>query len=183
MECMLFFIEVTQFQNYLIQNDEDSKIDNNIMTSISLGDAIFAENIPISEIVQFEFEPKNDKIYGFKMKAYKIYKKYIEVGSEFEINISAMERSKLAYIANLSSFLQVNTDINDFLIMFEECKKAMRLLLMYSLTRLKLSPEFKEIEQIFDKSIQEEIVVEEIPTMNYMPANSNSIKPTRSFSK
>ena len=159
---MLSFIEMSQFQNYLIENDNEQRISPDVIAKIRLGnDMEFAKNIPISEIVEREFKCKNDgQMSKLKMKVYQIYKKYIEVGSEFEINISSLQRSELKYIANLSSFLQLNINMDDLVMVFQDCKETMRLLLMYSLARFKSTKEFEEIEQIFDKNVQEIVIHE-----------------------
>ena len=162
MECMLSFIEMSQYQNYLIQNDSEQAINSEIITKVrARSENGFAKNIPISEIIEPEFNSESDdQIFEFKIKAYNIYKKYVQVGSEFEINVSSLTRSKLKYVADLSSFLNVDTSINDLVMMFEECRIEMRLLLMYSLARFKATKEFEEIEQIFDKNIEKEIVIQ-----------------------
>ena len=164
MECLLSFIEMSQYQNYLIENDTENRLTEDEINMVKSENQIgFATNIPISEIIQWEFNSKDsDQMFAFKMKAYKLYKKYIEVDSEFEINISSSERAKFAYIANLSSFLKLNTNIKDLLLLFEESKKQMKLLLMYSLTRFKLTPEFEPIKHIFDENAQQTIVIQEI---------------------
>lgn len=164
MECLLSFIEIKQYQNYLIENDTNNILTEEQINNVKLENEIgFASNIPMSEIVERSFESKDaDQMFSFKMKAYKLYKKYIEVDSEFEINISSSERTKFAFIANLSSFLKMNININDLLILFQESKKQMRLLLMYSLTRFKVTPEFEQIKEIFDDNTQQTIVIQEI---------------------
>ena len=161
---MLFFIEIIQFQEYLVQHDLKKEINVESLRIAKMGEIQFAENIPISEIIARKFDATSeDEMFGFKMKAYKIYKKYIEVGSQFEINISSLERSKHAYIANLAAFLKLNSNINDLFMMYQDCKEAMRLLLMYSLSRFKSSIVFEEIEQIFHPSSPQQIVIEELP--------------------
>ena len=168
MECMLAFIEMSQFQNYLIQNDREQAITQEVATRIKAENVMgFAKNIPVSEIIESEFNIANvEQILDFKMKAYLIYKKYVELGSEFEINIPSTAKSKFKHVANLSTFLKTNTTINDLVMMFEDCKTEMRLLLMYSLIRFRATEEFEAIEKIFGKNVHEEILIQEMPINN-----------------
>ena len=63
----------------------------------------FPKNIPQSEIIEPEEQIPIDLasdhddviIYDAKIKARKLYEKYIKPGSEFEINICSEEREKL----------------------------------------------------------------------------------------
>ena len=51
MECLLSFIEINQYQNYLIENDTNNELTEQQIHSVKLENEVgFASNIPISEI-------------------------------------------------------------------------------------------------------------------------------------
>ena len=81
-----------------------------------------------------------------KIKAHKLYNKYIAVGSEFEINISSNERNNLRNIlSNLESLLSYNINITDLMKLFESCKNEMIALQSHSLYRFKYTNEYASI--------------------------------------
>ena len=63
---------------------------------LGLDDIIFGDDIPKSGIVYRYHEDNNiEKYMKLKLKIYDLYKKYIEIGSKYEINISYNQRNKL----------------------------------------------------------------------------------------
>eukprot|EP01083_Nonionella_stella_P213742 770614_1 len=90
MECLLAFIEISQYQDYLYGENIDNLDENNVQR------VEFADNIPISEIIEAKEnvnkEYNNIFLAHAKIKAHKLYNKYVKYGAEFEINISSVER-------------------------------------------------------------------------------------------
>ena len=162
MECLLSYIEFSQYQKYVVNkmNMNDNEMRENDVELINMPD-----NIPISEIIEDNLEQEgvidgvnndnnnssatfDDKFLdNAKIKAHKLYKKYIKTGCEFEINISSLERGKLFDLLDcMDSWMSYNVNLKDLLMIFEDCKKEMRMLMSYALERFKRSTEF--IDQI-----------------------------------
>ena len=81
-------------------------------------------------------------MHDAKMKAYKLYHKYIKVGSEFEINIPSRERLRLNDLLNdTEKVMSWNANKEDLLVLFEDCKKEMRVLQTFALARFKYDNE------------------------------------------
>lgn len=151
MEILLSFIEMNQYQQHIAEQMKHEISDN-----INLFN--FADNIPKSEIIRFQ--GKTDDIVmvidtdgedtfldNAKIKAHKLFNKYIKQGSEFEINISSQERRKLSNLLHeLDVLLSHNINLQELLLLFEPCKKQMKLLLQWSLTRFKTETEFCDNE-------------------------------------
>eukprot|EP01084_Bolivina_argentea_P007966 14909_1 len=136
MELVLSVIEMSQFQEFLFRNDlanEITEVTRNKFTQIS-----FAANIPLSEIIE------SDK--NAETKALMIYKKYIENGSQFEVNIAHSLRNVMSMHMDVEQAM----DVNAVIVLLEECKMCMKTLLLFSLTRFKNTPQFEEIKHIFD---------------------------------
>jgi len=95
---------------------------------------------------------KHAEITLFKAKAYELYKKYIKIGTKYEINISYDERRELIRkMDNYDHFMADEYTINELLLMFEEAKKAMKILLVYSLNLYKAKPSFDKLLDIMDQ--------------------------------
>ena len=129
-ECLLSLIELQQFKKYLceqlgIQNDavEETWFD-------------FATNVPQSDIVYHE---KKTDLKSFKRRALALYWKYIEEGSDFEVNIdSKMRRALAAVMGNEHEWMEVNgMNAEELSQIFDEVMQEMRLLLKYSRRRFK----------------------------------------------
>ena len=126
MENLLSFIEITQFQIYT-RDKAELEHGSDLIT--------FPDNIPVSEIL--EEKQDDDELVDLKIKAHNIYKKYIAVGSELEINISWDARSKLIDILeDLPSLISMDgIRMNDLFIIFDECKSEVWQLMMGSFFR------------------------------------------------
>ena len=146
MEILLSYIELNQFQSYLIENIK-SELEQVSMDIIDV--VTFPDNIPQSEIIYGEKElilvdtisgnHKDDPFLdNAKIKAHRLYKKYIKQGSEFEINISSTERLRLTnLLGDLDVLLSCNVQLKDLLLIFENCKQEMRVLQTFALARYK----------------------------------------------
>eukprot|EP01084_Bolivina_argentea_P102261 183224_1 len=94
MECLLSLIEFNEYQQFCMQYI----VDDNVIDKIEI--IPFPSNIPTSSILEeTEYIPddilveySDAIVYGAKIKAHKLYKKYIKTGSEFEINIGSDQR-------------------------------------------------------------------------------------------
>jgi len=186
LECILAYIELMQFKS-LIQSQQDQVVyaddgkltpQSSIITRVDTGGSItceetlqfeLADNIPQSTIVYDE----NDDL---ETKAFKLYQKYIKVGSEFEINIASSIRAQLAQrfepsigfqrrisrniqrrISNsitvkMDNMVKSNTDsnnnqaVNDLLTIFDDSSMEMVRLLQFSLSRFKTKPEWIKVQ-------------------------------------
>ena len=86
-----------------------------------------------------------------KSKAHKLYNKYIKIGSDYEINISSSMRKKFKNILDDKNKLMQsneNTKLSDLLLLFEDAKKEMRMLLSYSHSRWKSSNQYAIMIQL-----------------------------------
>lgn len=185
MECLLAYIEINQYQQYIVDNHRN-EIDQEIFDNIEL--IQFPHNIPLSEIIEHhhEEERKNnnrdgddDELFVYKVKAHKIYLKYVQHSAEFEINISSSMRTNVANImGDLDIFLKCNVSYNDLLKIFEDCKQSMYKLLVYSLTRFKSLQEFDEVKQIFDKDMKEQVVFESRDRLDTIASTYSNSPPT-----
>ena len=74
-----------------------------------------------------------------KIMAYLLYEKYVKVGSEFEINISSVDRNKMiAVFHDLDVCLnEESVTICDILMLFNKGRREMKKLLLSSLWRFK----------------------------------------------
>eukprot|EP01084_Bolivina_argentea_P099121 178188_1 len=136
LECLLSLIEVSQFENYLI-NDEIHEIKEEIINKVNGANFIdFSESIPMSSIV----ESTDD----LDAKAYKIYQKYIAVGSEFELNIPGDMKQK--WIRKVAvQWGETKIDVNELMLLLEDVRREMRLLLTFSLMRFMKTIEFGSV--------------------------------------
>ena len=141
MECLLSVIEISQFQDYLMSNDGNFKIGADARHKVRGSKITFPSNVPLSEFLCDAKKNNND----IKIIIHEIYRKYISNGSEFEINIPSTIRSRFNEINQKSDI-----DWNDLMLLLEKCKQEMKILLMYSLTRFKATPQFDEVKQIFN---------------------------------
>ena len=143
MECLLSWIEFTQFQNYIepqlnmdvpIQSTHLKNVDPTIPSTIPMSEIIETkENIPTNVVCT---SVEDEKIYFAKIKAHKIYNKYIKVDSEFEINIHSSHRETVTNILHDLDFLiSYYITMDDLCTLFEELKQEMMILLKWSLFR------------------------------------------------
>ena len=156
MECLLSYIEFTQYQHYLI-NNFINELDEDIVNKLNL--VSFPSNVPISSIISTKQMDDNDvenSVSENKIKAFKLYKKYIKCESEHEINISYEMRKNLDDIfGNVDNLINKYTNINnnDLLKCFNDCKEAMQILMLSSFNRFKQSDEFIQVQQIFNADL------------------------------
>ena len=120
----------------------------------------FGKHVPQSTII-FKEEIRN-----WRMIATELYKRYIMIGAEYEINLNGVERAKLRNIFEVNrsllhrlSVMSVEkdmfdnihnfnwNDIKELSNIFDECIDEMLKLLSYSLSRFKTKPEYTKLTQ------------------------------------
>ena len=140
MENLLAFIEFTQYQQYLKDNTGKFKRAK-IMQ--------FPKNIPMSIRLEKGNEEVNyNMITEAKIKAHRIYNKYVSSVGEFEINVSYDSRQKVVNILGDLDLL-LNNDkitISELFVIFDDCKLEIWRLLMGSYSRFKQQPEYNDFE-------------------------------------
>ena len=168
-ECILSYIEFIQFQNYLIRQSKanDYEISQDALSKCTMLD--IAADIPNSALVnQEQITQRSSKednaaeleLTIWRAKAHELYRKYIKVGSEHEINLAGSERSYFSdKMDDIDDFMNSDISIDDLLILFESTKKAMRILLVFSLNRWKRRPSFNQLLNAIDQQHDVDIVI------------------------
>ena len=155
MECLLSYIEFVQYQKEVTQIIEHGKTINlGTDTTAKPGHLCLPSLIPTSSAMDPNRESRSsniDSIADLKIKAHKIYNKYIKIGCEFEINVSFRLRNECKYkLENLENLLGDDTiTIQNLFDLYDRVKKEMIKLLQWSLIRFKAQPQFDKINSIF----------------------------------
>ena len=142
MECLISLIEFIQFREHIIQVlDVD---DAEVMDSVEYR---FPENVPLSDIVHSrddendtlsDLENANGNMRLLKAKVYRLYCKYIEVGSAFEINLAYKTRSGFVQLmGDEQEWMDTNIDKLELIKIFDSCIYEMKKLLDSSKHRFK----------------------------------------------
>ena len=172
MEILLCYIELAQYQcfvqSHLNENEMYHTEHTDISTVTVADDIIVPSIVPLSAIIESIENVPNDIdgsesdnmdviLYNAKIKAHKLFNKYVKCGSEYEINIQYEQRNELqTVLSDLDGLLKLNMSLKDLYSLFDDCKNEMVTLLTFSLTRFKETKEFEEIDpnslQIFVKS-------------------------------
>lgn len=153
MECLLAFIEISQFQRYLMDHMNQDDV-----TDLGIDLIEFPLNIPLSEIIANKVNIDNTnncsddiQLYEAKVKGHKLFNKYIRTGCEFEINISALDRDELGnMLMDLSQLFVYNITAKDIILLFEKAKSEMYNLLLFSLSRWRQQHDFAQILSLYD---------------------------------
>ena len=142
METLFAFIEFTQFQRYV-----KDKMDDETKDEIKEVELIrFPVSIPMSSIL--EEKQSDDEVHDLKIKAHHVYRKYVMVGGELEINISWECRKSVIEILDDLELL-ISTDavtLKDLFNIFNDCKFEMWNLMLGSFSRYKSKLKFDELE-------------------------------------
>jgi len=148
MECLLSFIEFSQCEQLAAQYiDEVSGTDYEFVS--------FPANIPKSSIVSnIEHWACDDKELKLKMMAHKLYLKYIQEHSEFEINICSRLRKECRQILEDLDTLIENTEIQmiEIVQLIERARGDMEAYLRYSFDRFRTRKEWSRVEIVFHHS-------------------------------
>eukprot|EP01084_Bolivina_argentea_P149659 261409_1 len=153
MEILLSAIEIMQYQNYV-----KKLMDKHLYNPRS--SAQFVHSIPTSEILDAS-ERLNDiqmdntdewNICNAKIKAHKLYNKYMIESAEFEINISGQMRYTLSEtLENLEELLvNKSIDLKQLYMVFEDSKQEMITLQNISFERFRAEPEFDAVMAVFN---------------------------------
>lgn len=193
MECLLAFIEFTQFQEQVIDawrskygngrksgttspdtngtrsssSSPDVDPDIKLKMTLDLKDihiiqfptsipksSILSESIQCHELLQLhmggysdETSQSFDHLFDLKKRAHKLYHKYIKIGAEYEVNISSKMRDPIMDILNdFSTFATIDIYHQELILLFNEVKQEMKVLLEFSLSRFKASNAWGEID-------------------------------------
>ena len=122
MELLLSYIEFTHFQQSL--KDDKYKLDKSLAENIEYKLLEFPSNVPQSLIVHKQWALSiGDHLQNPKVKAYKLYNKYVKTGAEFEINVSYSTRKRCqSMLENFSDLLEDESiQIEDLFKIFHEC--------------------------------------------------------------
>ena len=178
MECLVSFIEIQQFQQFLIDHikkdknhtsdeDEMSQQINMMPVHPEIPQSIFLDNISNQTEVDDELILQTAKVI-----ANKLYDKYIKIGSQLEINISSMLKKEIkSILQDPERLMELNVSLNDLLLLFEKPKNEMRLLLTYSHVRFKQKVEYSKIVQLFSGSIRHRLSSSFDLNLNYLISN------------
>eukprot|EP01084_Bolivina_argentea_P203939 348231_1 len=155
-ECLLAYIEITQFETFITK-----MMDTNDKVPIHVTQA---SNIPQSAIIISDQLVTNDKkcastdkqLYITKIKAHKLYNKYIKLNSEFEINISSKMRKRLRNVLeDEKKLIAYDIDLYGLIKLFEKPKYEMYQFLNTSYLRFKTQPEFEQIIALFPEIMKQ----------------------------
>ena len=140
MEILLLCIEVAQYQQYI-----KPQLGDGIQSNVT---EIEYENIPNASIL--ETDDDASFILSAKTIANRLYEKYVEEGSEYEINISGTMRDELTdLIGNLDQLISDETvDLDRLYAMFEQSVQEMMTLQNISFERFKQSETFSDVKAL-----------------------------------
>jgi len=96
-----------------------------------------------------------------KLKAHKLWKKYVQEGAELEINIGAQERAILdVRLGNVRALFDDKTlNEQDLLLMFDNCKSAMKKSLIHSLARFKKTDDYLQVIAALTVDSTDDVIV------------------------
>ena len=153
MECLLAYIEFTQYQTFVLQNME-LDIDEGLYHLVSL-----PNNLPISSIVAYspiiehsraiEMEDQSED-YDLKIKARHLFAKYLCPGCEYECNISGRLRSKSVRMFKNRNELLLDKSITvkDMFLLFEDVKNELVRFLHPSFYAFKHTPNWQVVTEL-----------------------------------
>ena len=168
LECLLSYIAFTQYQDILKEYIEDDEA----LEKVNI--FRFPENIPMTgvlETVHTKSEEQEIKECGdedvddvvdlhselilnnAKLMAFEIYERFIKEGSEFEINISSLQRKPLINLLDdLENLMKIDITIVNLFLLFEDAKYEMWHLMQFSLQRFQGESDFKQVQMIFNNN-------------------------------
>lgn len=128
-------------------NDIGESVANRIKQTL----IVLPNNIPFSKILsEKENDDKISHITANKRRAYRLYQKYIAVGSELEINISGADRTRISNLLCDKVTLMNNNDeklIDKICDLFDTCRREMKCLMEQSFIRFKKETEYNQIKE------------------------------------
>eukprot|EP01084_Bolivina_argentea_P279832 478450_1 len=162
-ECLLSMCEMIQFQQsiYELLKDYYSKCNNydenkkqfdemNSHKKSTFFSINFPNNVPLSEIVYNGFSVDNniDIITDYKIKAHKLYMKYMDYNSAFQINIPFKIRQNIGYkMRDYNSWIELkNVTMFDLLKLFDKTCAEMYKLMLSSYDRFSLTHNYNKLK-------------------------------------
>eukprot|EP01084_Bolivina_argentea_P224313 379353_1 len=144
-ECVFSYIEMQQFKHLLHEKyNGNSEIESKQYKS-------FPDHIPKSNIVYIdsmdEMIDKKEILETFKKIYFELYKKYIDVGSKFEVNISWALRESYQDIEIKYNSNELDIQYEQLLDIFNSVIEEMRFLMESSLQRFINTNEFQMIHR------------------------------------
>eukprot|EP00483_Globobulimina_turgida_P012289 UN12311 len=128
-----------------------SDIERNDNAMLNLNFFEIPSNVPISDIIDSKDENEIiETLLSVKIRAHKLYEKYIKVSSEFQVNISGRMSDAIGAILSDLNVLKNNNEISlkDLVLLFDSPRYEMLLLLEFSFSRFKATNDFDEIVRI-----------------------------------
>lgn len=149
LECLLSLIEFVEYQKLILQliTNDDS---NNNNDSLWCNMIKLPEYVPRSAIVYGDAKGKN-RIENCKIKGWCLYIKYIQEGSDFEINIPGeMRRKYKRLMEDYDEWINQNDqyDMNKLLVLFDPLIEQMISLLTDSFRRFQSTKQFLKLRQL-----------------------------------
>eukprot|EP01083_Nonionella_stella_P164595 545256_1 len=163
-EIMLALIELSQFQERMralalstdqnIANQEEWKLSFDLLDGLSYipQSSIVFDALNEEEVNTFQHMIMTDitkrKQMEFLIRAHKIYEKYFDSGSDFEINISSTQKKFVTgqlslfdawKLENVPHSEDALDELNQLFKLFSTAIGSMRILLQYSFTRFKMA--------------------------------------------
>eukprot|EP01083_Nonionella_stella_P187300 687892_1 len=143
MELLLSLVEFIQFKQLIHEQIKGTSTD--LAEDVHrFSDIELAKCIPQSSIV-------HDPDYELEVKAFKLYRKYVAVSSEWEINVHSAVRQQLMHRFDVTYHAKSKDESIEWTptalyIVFDDCSQEMMKLLRYSLTRFKTKPEYIRLQ-------------------------------------
>ena len=149
-ECLLSLIEFIQFEKYIVAHSDNLNLDTETLWSNNQT-LSFPKSVPKSWIVygmaeKLQLRPGSDSKdldTVCRRIAHDLWMKYIAAGSEFEINISSVLKSKTQDIVN--SDQSTNEQI---LKVFDELSHCQILLMTDSFIRFQRTNQFQRLKNL-----------------------------------
>jgi len=178
MECLLSLIEFIQFQQYILLHMQQYKNFYYKQFSNVSGmrnTVALPKGVPRSTIIDADREQlveqylhnESGRIVSVmereqvrvRLIAYELYKKYVAIGSEWEINIAYETRGQLtARLHNFAQWMsakQKSVQMWQLALLFEDSKHEMYKLLRHSFARFKRHEDFDKITSYHQKKMRE----------------------------
>ena len=150
-ECLLSLIEFIHFEKYIVAHSDNLQLDTETMWCNNKA-LSFPKSVPKSRIVygmaeMLQMRPgscSEDLDTVCRRIAHDLWTKYIAAGSEFEINISSVLKSKTQDIVNSDESTN-----EQLLKAFDELSNSQILLMQDSYLRFRRTNQFQNLQNLF----------------------------------
>ncbi len=179
MECLLAMIEFMELQQYILLHMQQYKnfyykqysnltMKNNVSLprGIPRSSIVYGDN---EELVEKYLDNRSGRIISVmereqvrvRLISYQLYKKYVAIGSEWEINISYETRGRLtAKLHNFNVWMSSNNahiQMWQLVQLFEDSKHEMYRLLRHSFARFKRGEGFEKITNYYKAKMMKQL--------------------------